>query len=152
MPGNILIVEDESAIADTIQYALETESFTAAWVTSGSEAEALLRQEHFELVILDVGLPDISGFELLRRLRAFTNVPVIFLTARSDEIDRVVALEIGADDYVTKPFSFMELRARVDAVLRRDSPARGLRNGGTLLRYLAGTPPERLVARYRGGD
>jgi len=119
MNDKILIVEDEAAIADTIQYALETESFAPRWVTTGREALDVLRDEAIALVILDIGLPDISGFELLKKIREESTVPVIFLTARSDEIDRVVGLEIGADDYVTKPFSPRELVARVKVVLRR---------------------------------
>lgn len=116
---SILIVEDESAIADGIAYALRTEGFAARHLTLGEAALTALREEPFQLVILDVGLPDVSGFEVCRRLRQFSEVPVIFLTARSDEIDRVVGLEIGADDYVTKPFSPRELVARVRVILRR---------------------------------
>ena len=116
---SILIVEDEAAIADGIAYALRTEGFSAQHVMLGEAALATLRQEPIQLVILDVGLPDMSGFEVCRRLRQFSDVPVIFLTARSDEIDRVVGLEIGADDYVTKPFSPRELVARVRVILRR---------------------------------
>ena len=119
MSERILIVEDEAAIADTIQYALETESFESVWVTTGGEAESLVRDGNFDLVILDIGLPDINGFELLKQIRLSSDIPVIFLTARSEEIDRVVGLEIGADDYVTKPFSPRELVARIRVILRR---------------------------------
>jgi len=119
MSGVILIVEDESAIADTITYALRTEGYEARHCTLGEEALRVLREESVRFVILDVGLPDLSGFEVLRRLRTFSDVPVLFLTARSDEVDRVVGLEIGADDYVAKPFSPRELVARVRSILRR---------------------------------
>ncbi len=119
MQKPILIVEDEPAIADGIAYALRTEGFAPRHVTLGEAALDALRTEPFELAILDVGLPDVSGFEVCRRLRKFSDLPVIFLTARSDEIDRVVGLEIGADDYVTKPFSPRELVARVRVILRR---------------------------------
>jgi two-component system, OmpR family, catabolic regulation response regulator CreB len=115
----ILIVEDEPGIADTLQYALRTEGFEPAWVATGEEALADVQANPPALVILDVGLPDASGFEIFKRLRATSDVPVIFLTARSDEIDRVVGLELGADDYVPKPFSPRELVARVRGVLRR---------------------------------
>jgi len=115
----ILVVEDEPAIADTIVYVLETEGFTPVWKSSGGEALAELVRTPAALVILDVGLPDGSGFDFCRQLRAQHDVPVIFLTARSGEIDRVVGLELGADDYVAKPFSPRELAARVRAVLRR---------------------------------
>ena len=119
----ILIVEDEPGIADTLQYALRTEGFEPAWVATGADALAQLEREPAALVILDVGLPDTSGFEVFRRLRATSDVPVIFLTARSDEIDRVVGLELGADDYVAKPFSPRELVARVRSILRRAAKA-----------------------------
>lgn len=115
----ILVVEDEALIAETILYALKTEGFDAMWKTTGGEALAFLRSRAPSLVVLDVGLPDTSGFDLCRELRRWSNVPVIFLTARSDEIDRIVGLELGADDYMAKPFSPRELSARVRAVLRR---------------------------------
>lgn len=120
--ATILIVEDEAAIADTLVYALQAEGFTARWSTLAGEALTLLEREPFDLVILDVGLPDISGFEACKRLRRFSEVPVMFLTARNDEIDRVVGLEIGADDYVVKPFSPREVAARVKAILKRVGP------------------------------
>src|SRR5262245_56204587 len=115
----ILIVEDEPGIADTLQYALRTEGFEPAWCASAEGALAALAARTPALVILDVGLPDMSGFELFKRLRERVDVPVVFLTARGDEIDRVVGLELGADDYVAKPFSPRELVARVRSVLRR---------------------------------
>lgn len=120
MEKRILIVEDELAIADTIAYALRTDGFVPQHVSLGQAALQALRQDAgWQLVILDVGLPDMSGLEVCRQLRQFSEVPVIFLTARSDEIDRVVGLEIGADDYVTKPFSPRELVARIRVILRR---------------------------------
>ncbi|AWG28467.1 two-component system response regulator CreB [Burkholderia cenocepacia] len=115
----ILIVEDEQAIADTIVYALGTDGMQTVHCTLGQAALDRLRDTHFDLVVLDVGLPDLSGFEVCRRLRTFTDIPVILLTARHDEIDRIVGLEIGADDYVVKPFSPRELAARVRVILRR---------------------------------
>lgn len=121
MKPRILIVEDEPGIADTLQYALRTDGFEPAWCTTGEAALAAMRAEPPALVILDVGLPDQSGFEVFRRLREVADVPVVFLTARSDEIDRVVGLELGADDYVAKPFSPRELVARVRSVLRRSA-------------------------------
>ena len=119
MKPRILIVEDEPGIADTLQYALRTEGFEPVWCGTGEEALASARAEPPALVILDVGLPDTSGFEVFKRLRAISDVPVVFLTARSDEIDRVVGLELGADDYIAKPFSPRELVARVRGILRR---------------------------------
>lgn len=122
MSKTILIIEDETAIADTLSYALSTEGFTAHHVTLGQTALDLLQSKSLDqlaLIVLDVGLPDMNGFEVCRKLRQFTNVPLIFLTARSEEVDRIVGLEIGADDYVTKPFSPRELVARIRAILRR---------------------------------
>jgi len=119
MPHSILIVEDEIEIADTIKYALASEGMKSHWVSEGSQVATLLNRQSVDLVILDVGLPDINGFELLKSLRKQYDLPVIFLTARNDEIDRVIGLEIGADDYVTKPFSPRELVARVKAILKR---------------------------------
>jgi two-component system, OmpR family, catabolic regulation response regulator CreB len=121
MKPRILIVEDEPGIADTLQYALRTEGFEPVCCATGEEALASARAEPPALVILDVGLPDTSGFEVFKRLRALSDVPVVFLTARSDEIDRVVGLELGADDYINKPFSPRELVARVRGILRRSN-------------------------------
>ncbi len=117
--ARILVIEDEPAIADTLVYALRTEGFTPEWCATGREGVAAFAREACALVILDVGLPDMSGFDLCRELRTRATVPVLFLTARSGEIDRVVGLELGGDDYVTKPFSPREVTARVRAILRR---------------------------------
>lgn len=160
MPDSILIVEDEAAIADSIAYALRTEGYVPHHVTLGQLALDVLRAPdvmhtpisldacgHIALVVLDVGLPDISGFEVCRRLRQFSDVPVIFLTARNDEIDRIVGLEIGADDYISKPFSPRELVARIRVILRRvarsdaasSAPARAL---------IAPASPQAVPARF----
>jgi two-component system, OmpR family, catabolic regulation response regulator CreB len=122
MKPRILIVEDEPGIADTLQYALRTDGFEPMWAATGEEALQKMSAQP-ALVILDVGLPDINGFELFKKLRELGDVPVVFLTARSDEIDRVVGLELGADDYVPKPFSPRELVARVRSILRRAAKA-----------------------------
>lgn len=111
--ARVLLVEDEKAIADAVQYALRAEGFQVEHSLLGEPALARLRRERFDVVVLDVGLPDLDGFALCRQLRAFSSVPVIFLSARGDEVDRVVGLELGADDYVVKPFSPRELAARV---------------------------------------
>lgn len=116
---HILVVEDEQSIADTVIHVLESEGFTVDWVSLGSDAILRLQQLPYALVILDIGLPDISGFEVCKSIRQSYDLPIIFLTARSEEIDRVVGLEIGGDDYVTKPFSPRELAARVKVILKR---------------------------------
>jgi two-component system catabolic regulation response regulator CreB len=118
-PRRVLICEDEQAIADTLTYALGTDGLITEHCLLGRDALAALRRGGFDLVILDVGLPDMNGFDLCRVLRQESQVPVVFLTARSDEIDRIVGLEIGADDYVVKPFSPREVSARVRTILRR---------------------------------
>ncbi len=125
MAHTVLVVEDEAAIADTIAYALKTDGLAPVHCTTGEAARAVLADRQVDLVILDVGLPDVNGFDLCRELRRTSDVPVIFLTARAEEVDRVVGLEIGADDYVVKPFSPRELTARVKAVLRRMHPDAG---------------------------
>ena len=119
MAPKILIIEDEPAIADTLLYALKTEGFEPHWCATGEAGLAAVTAQPFSLVVLDVGLPDGSGFEFCKRIRHRSAVPLIFLTARSSEIDRVVGLEIGGDDYLVKPFSPRELTARVKAILRR---------------------------------
>jgi two-component system catabolic regulation response regulator CreB len=119
---HILIVEDEAAIADTLIFALQGEGFTTTWLSLGAAALEHQRATPADLIILDIGLPDISGFETCKQLRRFSEVPVMFLSARDAEIDRVVGLEIGADDYVVKPFSPREVAARVRAILKRMAP------------------------------
>lgn len=119
----ILVVEDEPGIAETIGYVLETDGFDTQWCSSGADALQALQTGTFALAVLDVGLPDINGFDLFRQIRAQQDLPAIFLTARGGEIDRVVGLELGADDYISKPFSPRELSARVRTVLRRAGKA-----------------------------
>ena len=121
---NILIVDDEPAISDTLTYALRAEGFAAESCTLGGQALARLADGAHDLVVLDVGLPDMSGFDVCRALRRHSDIPVLFLTARSDEIDRIVGLELGGDDYVAKPFSPREVVSRIRAILRRLRPER----------------------------
>lgn len=119
----IWLVEDEASIADTLIYALQTDGFEVEWFSLGQPLLTRLAQSRPDFLILDVGLPDISGFELCKEVRARCDVPLMFLTARSEEIDRLIGLEIGADDYVAKPFSPREVCARVRVILRRSQPA-----------------------------
>ncbi len=137
----ILVIEDESGIADTIQYVLATDGFAPVWCATAQQALQEFAAEPPALAILDVGLPDLNGFELFKRLHALpggAQVPMLFLTARSDEIDRVVGLELGADDYIAKPFSPRELVARVRGILRRTvrapaaAPQAGTANGNAV--------------------
>ena len=122
MDATILIVEDDRHIGHLVRTYLERDGYRVLWVRSGEEALAELERHSLSLVVLDVGLPGIDGFDVCRRVRERSEVPVIMLTARDEEVDRVLGLELGADDYVPKPFSPRELVARVKAVLRRTQP------------------------------
>jgi two-component system, OmpR family, catabolic regulation response regulator CreB len=128
MKPRILIVEDEPAIADNIAYALETEGFETVQVSAGTAALSVVAESRVDLIVLDIGLPDVNGLEICKQIRETHSTPIIFLTARKDEVDRVVGLEIGADDYVIKPFSPRELTARIKAVLRRTRAGGGKGN------------------------
>ena len=121
MKGNVLVVEDEQAIADLVRAYLVRDGYEVTWVRSGEAGLEELGRRTVRLVVLDIGLPGIDGFEVCRRLRARTSVPILILSARDDEVDRVAGLEAGADDYVVKPFSPREVAARVNAILRRSS-------------------------------
>jgi DNA-binding response OmpR family regulator len=122
MPGTILLVEDEHNIGALVRTYLERDGYTCVWVKNGEDALTEIRRLPVRLVILDIGLPGMDGFEVCRRVRATSTVPIIMLTARDEEPDRVAGLEVGADDYVPKPFSPREVIARVKAVLRRSEP------------------------------
>ena len=119
---HVLIIEDEAAIADTLVYACKEAGIETTHHLLGHQAIAEIQKNNFDCVILDVGLPDMTGFDVCKKIREISQVPIIFLTARNHEIDRIVGLEIGADDYVTKPFSPREVVARIKAILRRSEP------------------------------
>jgi two-component system, OmpR family, response regulator len=118
-PATILLVDDEDAVQKLLTYPLEHEGFRVLQARDGEEALQRFGGEHVDLVVLDLMLPKLDGLEVCRRLRAQSTVPIIMLTARDDELDKVVGLELGADDYITKPFSIREFRSRVRALLRR---------------------------------
>jgi DNA-binding response OmpR family regulator len=137
MITGILIIEDDRNIGNLVRQYLERDGYRVTWVRSGEEGLVELDRRRPDLVVLDVGLPGVDGFEVCRRIRAAGETPVIMLTARDEEVDRVLGLELGADDYVPKPFSPRELVARVKAVLRRAQPrppSDELRLGGVELR------------------
>src|SRR5436305_8379052 len=115
----ILVVEDDPRISDVLEYALKAEGYDVQKAQRGREAIEIAQRAAPALIVLDVGLPDIDGFEVCRAIRKFSDVPVLFLTSRSDEIDRIVGLELGGDDYIVKPFSTRELLARIKAIRRR---------------------------------
>jgi two-component system, OmpR family, response regulator len=119
--ATILLVDDEDAVQKLLTYPLEHEGFRVVQARDGEEALRRFEHEQVDLVVLDLMLPKVDGLEVCRRLRATSSVPIIMLTARDDELDKVVGLELGADDYITKPFSIREFRSRVRALLRRAS-------------------------------
>jgi DNA-binding response OmpR family regulator len=123
-PSTILLVDDEESIQKLLAYPLEREGFRVLQARNGEEALARFAAEEVDLVVLDIMLPKLDGLEVCKRLRAESEVPIIMLTARDDELDKVLGLELGADDYITKPFSIREFRSRVRALLRRASAAR----------------------------
>jgi DNA-binding response OmpR family regulator len=122
--STILLVDDEDSIQKLLAYPLEREGYRVIPARDGEEALARFEAEHVDLVVLDIMLPRLDGLEVCKRLRARSMVPIIMLTARDDELDKVVGLELGADDYITKPFSIREFRSRVRALLRRAAAPR----------------------------
>ena len=119
MSGRVLVADDDAGLLDVVTYALEREGFDVAQATDGDEALDAARKDDFDVVVLDVMMPGRSGIDVLRELRSESPVPVLMLTAKDAEVDRVLGLELGADDYVTKPFSTAELASRVRALIRR---------------------------------
>jgi DNA-binding response OmpR family regulator len=120
-PATILLVDDEESVQKLLTYPLERDGFRVVQAHDGDEALARFESDPIDLVVLDLMLPRLDGLEVCKRLRARSSVPIIMLTARDDELDKVVGLELGADDYITKPFSIREFRSRVRALLRRAS-------------------------------
>src|SRR5687767_12032962 len=118
-PATILLVDDEEAVQKLLTYPLERDGFRVVAARDGEEALARFSEAAFDLVVLDLMLPKLDGLEVCKRIRAVSHVPIIMLTARDDEVDKVLGLELGADDYITKPFSIREFRSRVKAALRR---------------------------------
>ncbi|MBY6276790.1 response regulator [Symbiobacterium thermophilum] len=128
MADRILVVDDERPIAEILKFSFEREGFEVEMAFDGEEAVAKARASDFDLVILDIMLPKLDGFTVCREIRRFSTVPILMLTAKEDEVDKVLGLELGADDYVTKPFSPRELIARVRAILRRTRVAESSRS------------------------
>ncbi len=122
MAGHVLLVEDEPSVGELVRGYLARDGWTVIWVRSGEEALVEVDRHPLRIVILDIGLPGIDGFEVCRQIRSRSRVPILMLTARDEEPDRIIGLEIGADDYLTKPFSPRELVARMKAILRRSEP------------------------------
>lgn len=137
-PARILVVDDEPSITEFVSYNLKKEGWDVTVAENGDDALSLAAETPFDLVVLDVMLPGIDGYEVCRRLRATSSVPVLFLSARDTELDKVVGLEIGGDDYLAKPFGVRELTARVKALLRRAQPETREAGSGTETIEVAG--------------
>ena len=147
----ILLVDDEELITDSLSYSLKREGFEVETAADGNSALEAIEKLNPDLIVLDLMLPDISGFEVCRRLRMSSATPVIMLTARGEEIDRVLGLEVGADDYLAKPFSFRELLARIQAMLRRIELDRKVKQPQTMaLRQLSLDPVARRA--FKGDE
>lgn len=153
---HVLLVDDEKRIREVVEYALVKAGFRVTAISEGEPALDLVASDPPDLIVLDIGLPGIDGLELCRRIRARGSIPILFLSARSDEVDRIVGLELGGDDYLVKPFSPRELVARVRAVLRRFDAAeeRSASSGKPAARVLCvgklEIDPERFDVRFDG--
>lgn len=141
----VLVVEDEPALLDTLEYSLSKQGYSVSTAKDGLKALELARQINPDLMVLDIMLPGLDGFEVCRILRQEMSLPILFLTAKADEIDKIVGLEVGADDYLTKPFSMRELVARVKALLRRVRLVREEVSASQQEAVQADFPLERLV-------
>lgn len=149
MKQRVLVVEDEPSIVDNIVYALSTEGFEPLACGTGREALDALQKDGVNFVVLDIGLPDVNGFDLIREIRKTSDVPLLVLTSRAAEVDRIVGLELGADDYMVKPFSPRELTARIRTILRRvHSPLNESATDGPSLPFAI--DEERRVIAYHG--
>jgi DNA-binding response OmpR family regulator len=130
--AHILIVDDEPVIVDSLAYSLRREGYEVSLAENGPDALEIFEKDHPDLVVLDIMLPGMDGLEVCKRLRVKSSVPIIMLTARSDEVDKILGLEIGADDYLPKPFSFRELLARIRSLFRRVQLDQQAEGGGQL--------------------
>jgi DNA-binding response OmpR family regulator len=150
--STILLVDDEDAVQKLLAYPLERDGFRVVQARDGEEALKLFDDDRIDLVVLDLMLPKIDGLEVCKRLRASSNVPIIMLTARGDELDKVLGLELGADDYITKPFSIREFRSRVRALLRRATATSrsGARDGEAIDAGRLRIDPSRRVVELDG--
>lgn len=124
MAAKVLVVDDERIIVKGLRYSLQQEGYEVDCAYDGEEAVNAIREKHFDIVLLDVMLPKLSGFEVLQQVREFSDVPIIMLTARGDDMDKILGLDYGADDYVTKPFNPLEVKGRIKAIIRRTSRSR----------------------------
>lgn len=151
-PQTVLVVEDEASIASFVAAYLKSAGYEVRTAASGSEALRLVESEKPALVVLDLMLPDIDGVEVCKRIRQTGELPVLMLTARDEDVDKIIGLEVGADDYMTKPFNPRELVARVRAILRRAAPGRGERESAVIRHGDLVVDAGRREARVRGEE
>ncbi|MFQ1699211.1 response regulator transcription factor [Loktanella agnita] len=142
MTGQILIADDDGQIRDVVRLALTQSGFSVAEAADGQAALQMAQSLRPDLIVLDIGMPEMDGMAVCRTLRKSSDVPILFLTAQTDEVDRIVGLELGADDYVSKPFSPRELVARIKAILKRSTPVQTVA-GGLLRRGMLSVDPDR---------
>lgn len=119
MANRVLVVDDEKLIVKGIRFSLEQDGMEVTCAYDGEEALTFAREQQFDIILLDIMLPKLSGFEFCQQIREFSNVPIIMLTAKGDDMDKILGLEYGADDYITKPFNILEVKARIKAIIRR---------------------------------
>jgi len=133
MARRVLVVDDEKLIVKGIRFSLEQDDFQVDCAYDGEEALEYARNNQYDIILLDIMLPKLSGFEVCQQIREFSNVPVIMLTAKDDDMDKILGLEYGADDYITKPFNILEVKARIKAIRRRTEPRK---NGGEIDKFI----------------
>ena len=124
MAKKVLVVDDEKLIVKGIRFSLEQDSMEVDCAYDGEEAFNLAKQNHYDMILLDVMIPKMDGFEVCQAIREFSDVPIVMLTAKGDDMDKILGLEYGADDYITKPFNILEVKARIKAIMRRTSPSK----------------------------
>ncbi|WP_224814790.1 response regulator transcription factor [Hasllibacter sp. MH4015] len=152
MPAKLLVIDDDPNIRDVIGFAVQAAGFECTFAEDGARGLAMAQAGGVDLVILDIGLPEMDGLEVCKALRKTSDVPILFLTARDDEIDRVLGMEIGGDDYVTKPFSPRELVARIKAILRRAGAGPVDDTSGVLQQGALTLDTGRHVCRFDGAE
>lgn len=133
MSKRVLVVDDEKLIVKGIRFSLEQDGMEVDAAYDGEEALKLIRENHYDIILLDVMLPKYDGFEVCQQIREFSDVPVIMLTAKGDDMDKILGLEYGADDYITKPFNILEVKARIKAIMRRTGKKNGDSRGQKVL-------------------
>lgn len=133
MGRKVLVVDDEKLIVKGIRYSLEQDGMEVSCAYDGEEALQLVKQENFDIILLDVMLPRLNGFEVCQQIREFSNVPIIMLTAKGEDMDKILGLDYGADDYMTKPFNILEVKARIKAILRRLNKPEGKEDTNTII-------------------